>query len=45
MELAAPNNCATPELGVCSGSAGMERAQPPTAVMLSESRLVCIGLL
>ena len=40
MELAAPNDCATPEPGVCSGSAGMGRAPPSAAAILSESRLV-----
>jgi len=40
IELAAPNDCATPEPGVCSGSAGKGRAPPSAAAMLSESRLV-----
>jgi hypothetical protein len=40
IELAEPNDCAAPELGVCSGSAGMRKAPPSAAAMLSESRLV-----
>ena len=40
MELAAPKDCATPEPGVCSGSAETGRAPPSAAAMLSESKLV-----
>ena len=38
IEQAAPNDCATPEPGVCSGSAGMGRAPQSAAAILSESR-------
>ena len=40
VEPAASNDCATPEPGVCFESAGMGRAPPSAAAMLSESRLV-----
>ena len=39
-ELATPNDCATPELDVYLGSAGIGRAPPSAAARLSESRLV-----
>jgi hypothetical protein len=42
VELAASNDCATPEPGGCFESAGMGRAPPSAAAMLSESRLVLL---
>jgi hypothetical protein len=40
VELAASNDCAVPEPGVCFESAGMGRAPPSAAAMLSESKPV-----
>jgi hypothetical protein len=40
IELAEPNDCATPEPGVRSESAGMAWESPSAAAMFSESRLV-----
>jgi hypothetical protein len=40
IELAALNDCTTPETGVCSESAEMGRAPPSAAAMLGESRMV-----
>jgi hypothetical protein len=40
IELAAPNDCAMPEPGVCLGSTGEGSAPPSAVAILSESRPV-----